>query len=264
LATDAVEKIAIRESLPMPALIASLVRRARESARRLSAVRVPILAGPLRGMTWTPGSRGKLLRIFLGTYERAHTQHFVDAVKNARVVFDVGACVGYYTLLASRLVGQGGVVYSFEPSPHNLPHLRNHVAYNRLTNVTVFAEAIGAESTTARFKFGGGPATGHLAPDGNVDVRVRRLDDVVQSTGIIPDVLKIDVEGGEVNVLDGARESLTRHRPILFLSTHGPYMHSRCLTRLNALGYQGTTLEQTADGSCEMLFVKPHAESQAA
>ncbi|MEX0586786.1 MAG: FkbM family methyltransferase, partial [Pirellulales bacterium] len=161
----------------MPGPIASLVRHVRRRARHFSAVRAPILGGPLRGMTWSPSSRGKLLRIFFGTYEREQTRRFVDLVKSSitqppRVIFDVGACVGYYTLLASRLLGPRGVVYAFEPSPQNLFHLRNHVAYNRLANVQVFAEALGAADGTARFNVGEGTGTGHLAANGNIEVRV--------------------------------------------------------------------------------------------
>ena len=100
---------------------------------------IPILQGRLKGRFWIRGSSND--GCWLGSYERKKTRLFEKTVTGGSVVFDIGANVGYYTLLASLLVGPGGKVFSFEPVPRNLFYLRKHLAMNRLKNVTVFEEA---------------------------------------------------------------------------------------------------------------------------
>ena len=87
-------------------------------------LRFPILAGPLRGRWWLPATRGKLLRIYLGTYEREQTALFRELIRPGHTVLDVGAHVGYYTVLASALAGPRGAVWAFEPNPANAGCLR--------------------------------------------------------------------------------------------------------------------------------------------
>ncbi|HEX6372114.1 MAG TPA: FkbM family methyltransferase [Longimicrobium sp.] len=201
-------------------------------------MRLPIIAGRLRGRWWLPASRGKILRILNGTYEREQTRLFEQLLRPGGVVLDVGANVGYYTLLASVLVGEGGAVHAFEPEPRNAGFLRRHVQINRLRNVTVQQAAVSDRAGTARFTFGTGSGTGHLADAGALEVRTLRLDDYCAQHAPAPAAIKIDVEGAEMSVLHGARETLARLRPVIFLSTHGPEVHRASLAFLRQLGYR--------------------------
>jgi FkbM family methyltransferase len=201
-------------------------------------VRLPIIAGRLRGRWWLPASRGKILRILNGTYEREQTRLFEHLLRPGGVVLDVGANVGYYTLLASVLVGDGGAVHAFEPEPRNAEFLRRHLRINGRRNVTVQQAAVSDRAGTARFTFGTGSGTGHLGEAGTLEVRTLRLDDYCAEHGIVPAAIKIDVEGAEMSVLAGACETLARHRPVLFLSTHGAEVHAASLGFLRGLGYQ--------------------------
>lgn len=201
-------------------------------------LRLPIIGGALRGRWWRPASRGKILRILNGTYEREQTALFQQLLRPGATVLDVGANVGYYTLLASVLAGDAGRVHAFEPEPKNAGFLRDHVRINRRRNVTVQQAAVSDRAGTARFDFGGGSGTGHLADTGAIEVRTLRLDDYCAEHGLAPSAIKIDVEGAEVSVLEGARETLARHRPILFLSTHGAEVHRACLAFLRGLDYE--------------------------
>ena len=201
-------------------------------------MRLPIIAGRLRGRWWLPASRGKILRILNGTYEREQTALFERLLRPGHTVLDVGANVGYYTLLASVLVGDAGRVHAFEPEPRNAGFLRRHAAINRRGNVRVEQAAVSDRAGTARFDFGSGSGTGHLADAGALEVRTLRLDDYCAEHGLAPDALKIDVEGAEVSVLEGARQTLERHRPVLFLSTHGAEVHAPSLAFLRGLGYR--------------------------
>ena len=111
--------------------------------------------------------------------------------------FDVGAHVGYFTLMLSRLVGPNGHVFAFEPHPHNLAYLHRHLDLNEIQNVTVVAKAVSGKSGTATFR--GDDATGSLG-DGAMVVETCRLDDFP-----LPDFVKIDIEGGEHAALDASR-----------------------------------------------------------
>jgi FkbM family methyltransferase len=171
-------------------------------------------------------------------------------------VLDIGAHVGYYTLLSAVLAGEHGTVWSFEPHPRNCAWLRGHIALNGLANVRIEEAAMGAHEGTTRFVEGTGSGTGHVAAEGGLVVRVHRLDDFCREHDITPDVVKLDVEGAEADVVAAARDVLTRARPVLFLSTHGPDVHNRCLSLLEELGYclspiLGDDIRRTSEVLCE-------------
>lgn len=215
-------------------------------------MRLPIFGGVLRGRWWLPASRGKVLRILNGTYEREQTRLFQEHIRPGATVLDVGAHVGYYTLLSAVLAGPGGKVHAFEPNPANADFLRRHVRINRLGNVRVEQAAVSDRAGRARFDFGTGSGTGHLADAGALEVRTLRLDDYCAEHGLAPTAVKIDVEGAEMSVLKGARETLARHHPTLFLSTHGAEVHAASLAFLSGLGYRprpilGGDLETTTE-----------------
>ncbi len=196
------------------------------------------MGGRLRGRWWLPASRGKILRILGGTYEPEQTRLFEEHVRPGSVVLDVGAHVGYYTVLSAVLAGARGAVWAFEPNPRNARFLRRHAEINGLRNVRVTEAAASDAAGTARFDFGSGSGTGRLAAGGALEVCTIRLDDFCAEHGIAPSAVKIDVEGAERAVLEGARETLARHRPVVFLSTHGDDVHRACLRYMAASGYR--------------------------
>jgi FkbM family methyltransferase len=200
-------------------------------------VRLPILAGPLRGRWWLPASRGKILRILGGGYEPEQTALFQEWIRPGATVLDVGAHVGYYTLISSVLAGPRGRVLAFEPNPRNCAFLRRHVAINGLRNVEVEPAAVAEAAGSARFDFGTGSGTGHLAEGGALEVRTVALDEACRARGLTPNAVKIDVEGAELQVLRGGEDIVTRARPVIFLSTHGAQVHRACLDWLGERGY---------------------------
>jgi len=152
-------------------------------------------------------------------------------------VIDVGAHVGYYTLLASMLAGDSGSVWAFEPEPTNAAFLRQHMYLNHCNNVHVEELAVSNSSGRARFLCGKGSGTGHLDTTGDMEVRTVRLAEFCDARGIRPTALKIDVEGAEAEVLEGARDLIRAARPVIFLSTHGAALHRQCLSWLRDDGY---------------------------
>jgi FkbM family methyltransferase len=214
---------------------------------------LPIIAGPLRGRWWLPAARGKILRVLGGSYEREQTELFERWIEPGQTVVDVGAHVGYYSLLASVLVGESGSVHAFEPDRRNARFLRRHVRMNRRSNVTVVEVAVADRTGISEFRTAGGSGTGRLDAGGDRQVPTIRLDDYCSDRGIAPDVLKIDVEGAEVEVLAGAAAVLSSG-PVLFLSTHGRERYARSVDLLGELGYRVEPIPGTIhDASAELL-----------
>lgn len=155
----------------------------------------PVLQGPLRGMKWVTGSG--VHGYWLGIYENEKQQKFIQHVKKGGVVYDIGANVGFYTLLSSVLVGETGQVVAFEPLPANIVYLERHLAMNRIRNVQVVQAAVSDENGTAMFSDRTERSSGHLDHAGKLEVRTITLDTLYERGEIPPpDIMKIDVEGG--------------------------------------------------------------------
>lgn len=202
-----------------------------------SSATVPILQGPARGSMWIVGSGNH--GFWMGSYEYHKRRRIELDVLPGMVFYDIGAHVGYYTLLTSALVGSEGSVYAFEPSPRNLRFLHHHVRLNDLSNVKIIEACVAKRSGRRTFAPGSDSFRGHLAPDGELEIRSVAIDPLVAAARIRPpDVVKIDVEGGEVEVLEGARETLQKHGPDIFLATHGARLEERCVRILGELDYR--------------------------
>ena len=214
--------------------------------QRLSWVLVPIQGGPIKGYRFGLFTGTRFIR---GTYHR-HEAERIERLANAGdVVFDIGAHVGYYTVLASRVVGDRGRVFAFEPLPLNLEYLNRHIRSNRLTNVTVFDAAVGSTEGRRPFDIGKGSGRGRL--DANSDntltqVQVLKLDALFREGRLpCPNLIKMDIEGGEAEALRGATVMLSQCCPIVLLSTHGPAVKIECKSILASLGYRLSYLSKS-------------------
>jgi FkbM family methyltransferase len=220
----------------------SLAGRAVRAPLRLipAGAVLPILKGPLRGSRWVAGSATH--GCWLGTYEQSTQATLTELIHPGMTVFDVGANVGFFTLLASRLVGPAGRVYAFEPLPRNIAYLRHHLALNGVeARVEVVPAAVSDRHGAGLFAAGANPLMGRLSDAGDIVTTVR-LDDFP-----VPHVVKMDIEGGEVAALDGAPNMLAAE-PSLFLSTHGAGAHEACMTRLERAGYALQVLASSSPG----------------
>ena len=216
---------------------------------------LPILRGRLKGKKWVLNAGGKIARLLLSTYEIEQTSCFEKMIKEGNTILDIGASIGYYTLLSSYLVGNKGKVFAFEPDPTNLFYLEKHITLNRLTNVTLIKSAVSDNNGFLYFEKGSGSGTGHISSTGNVKVNTITLDEFIRNHQIIPDFIKIDVEGAEFQVLSGAKTILNEYHPTLFLSTHGKDIHQKCCLFLTNLNYQiqpliGQDLENATELVC--------------
>ena len=201
---------------------------------------VPIMQGRLKGKRWTVGSGTH--GCWLGTYEYEKQHLFTDTIQSGAVVYDIGANVGFYTLLSSEVVGSEGHVVSFEPAPRNLRWLKRHLRLNRIKNVTLIEAAVSDSTGETFFDQESTGFMGHLSATGGknaVRVATVSIDELLEQGRVpIPQYMKIDVEGAEASVLHGAKKLLAEHRPTLFLATHGKQVHSECCTLLENAGYE--------------------------
>jgi FkbM family methyltransferase len=223
-----------------------------------SGTQMPILQGPLHGKRWIIGSSNH--GCWLGSYEYSKQKAFSAAIKRGDVVYDLGANVGFYSLLASVLVGPEGQVFSFEPVPKNLTFLRRHLELNRVRNCSVRDVAVSCSDGTSKFDLGRNSSMGHLTCDSQnaLSVRTVALDNLIASGQVPPpNVIKCDIEGGEYDALRGASEILSKHSPMIFLATHGPEVHDRCCRLLTNLHYQLTPLDDLPLSlTCEVLATR--------
>lgn len=197
-----------------------------------------ILSGPLRGKKWVAGAASH--GYWLGTYERNVLRAFRDAVHAGATVYDIGANVGLYSLLASMRAGTTGCVYAFEPVERNLAYLKRHIRLNNAENCRILEAAVADVEGKTRFaQSPHGHSMGRLASNGNLEVGCVTVDGCIYGpTGLRPpNVLKIDVEGAEREVLRGARRSLAEFHPTVFLEVHGTEQHRDCRDFLRSVGY---------------------------
>jgi len=191
--------------------------------------------GPYRGLRFRAFT-GLGLKFKIGYRDTEEVDICIKSIRPGHQVYDVGSNAGQYAMLFSRLVGGKGSVMAFEPDPEMARKLRENLSLNRIVNVEVVESAVGSRSGTAQFDSTGG-GTGHLSAAGSVAVSMLTLDQL----GRDPDFIKIDVEGHESDVLEGARETIARKRPPLLIELHNPEQDrevGRILMDLNYSAYR--------------------------
>ncbi len=215
--------------------------------------KVPILQGRLKGQKWIVGA--SVHGCWLGSYEHEKQVFMERHVKEGTVFFDVGANVGFYTLLASLLVGSQGRVISFEPVPQNLAFLKEHIRLNSITNATVIEAAVADFDGTTSFAKGANRSEGHIDANGEFEVKAISLDQLISSNQIpAPDYLKIDVEGAEMMALSGASQMLEEFHPSIFLATHGAEIHQQCCRFLASIGYALQAIDRGSVEKTDEIF----------
>jgi len=186
-------------------------------------------------------------------------------LRQGMIVLDIGAHHGFYTLLSSKLVGPAGKVFAFEPSPREQKALRLNLILNRCKNVSVQALALSDAETQTDLYVANDEHTGFnsLRPPGisgpttQVKVITKRLDDWLREAKVDrADLVKLDVEGGELAVLQGGANFLERRpRPVILAELENARSESwghranDTASLLQSRGFEWFTLLQ--DGTLE-------------
>jgi FkbM family methyltransferase len=160
------------------------------------------------------------------------------------VFYDIGANIGFFSLLASRIVGKDGRVIAFEADPEIAARLRLHVRRNDFLALSIEQSAVWSEASMVLFERtdpamspdrGLGHVVSKSAGD-TIQVNAVSLDEYVR-TAPAPDFLKCDVEGAEVEVFRGAQRLLTEKRPIILCEMHSKENHRVLLEEFARFGY---------------------------
>ncbi|MCH8863997.1 MAG: FkbM family methyltransferase [Chloroflexi bacterium] len=154
-----------------------------------------------------------------GAYEPIETEVLEREINEGDVVLDIGANIGYYTLIAARLVGNKGKVFAFEPSPDNFALLEKNVAVNGYKNIIPVPKAVSDESGKIRLfmdEASGVSNRIHDPGDGRKSITVEAitLDGFFQDYKGEINFIKMDIEGAEARALQGMRGLLKKNRKI--------------------------------------------------
>ena len=178
-----------------------------------------------------------------GVYEEGVTRIFKNEIKLGAVVLDIGANIGYHTLTAARLVGQDGKVFAFEPEPSNFDLLVRNVKINSYSNVIPVQKALSNKRGRARLFLHGTYSVVYslsqncvsilsvqddVSISGRyVEVDVETLDELLKDYEGKIDFIKIDVQGGEMAVLEGGRNVIEKNKDLKIVTEFWPAGLSR-------------------------------------
>ena len=210
-------------------------------------VEVKIAAGDLAGFTILLDMQIDK-DYWLGTYELQLQSALRELVPTGALIFDVGANIGYVSLLLAKAAGVNGNVFAFEALPSNVDQLRRNVALNGMERrVTVIDGAVTQAPGPAHFLVHASGGMGKVAGSAGREDRYQSevtvpgisLDEFVYGQGNPPpQVVKMDIEGGEVLALPGMRRVLAEARPLMLMELHGPESSRVAWESLNAAGYK--------------------------
>jgi FkbM family methyltransferase len=219
---------------------------------RDSLIWVQIERGPAAGLWMHLNPRtGQIVQ--QASVEARMQQAIVEYLRPGMTFYDLGANIGFFSLLGARIVGSRGHVFSFEADPEIAGRLRENLARNNFANAAVEEKAVWSEPGSVSFARidsnsspdrGLGRVTSSASGESDqITVEATSLDHFALSYPP-PDMLKCDVEGAEAAVFDGASRLLREHRPILLVEMHSAENHKLLTHKFSELGYSCRDLDE--------------------
>jgi FkbM family methyltransferase len=244
----------------VPLLGAILRKLGNRLVPRGTLVWAKIESGPARGLRVLVDARtGAEQR--RGIREPAVQETLLRSLSAGDAFFDLGANVGFFSLLASRQVGPEGKVTAFEPDPEIAERLRQTIERNHASNMKVVEAAVWSSEGAVSFERAfGSPdrGLGHVTGGGvggeQISVRAITLDEYAR-TATAPDVIKCDVEGAEVEVFRGARQLLGTRRPVVICEVHSAENLEQLRSLFQETGYHMQLLEPEGNFPIHILAV---------
>lgn len=204
-----------------------------------------------------------------GEYDAELFEDLGGLTAEGKTIFDLGGFMGVSSLLFARLVGTSGRVLCFEPNPWNQQRIRTNLSRNPklARSISLYGMALGDSVGKMEMLLSDNVDTGYSSTSQSVSshgtlpkdhlislgfyhrtVTLVTLDAFVKETGIIPDILKVDIEGAEHFFLTGAEETIANHRPIIYMEVHSPFCAWQCSQKLQRMGYVSRLLFEESDG----------------
>lgn len=161
------------------------------------------------------------------------------------VIVDAGAFTGEYAIYAARLVGPTGHVFAYEPDPANCAQFRRNVRRAKVNNITIIERGLWNEETTLYFETDGDLTRVSPAPT-TIQAAVTSLDSDLLARNLPRlDFVKMDIEGAEIQAIEGAKEVITRFSPAFAIASYhivdGRQTCTRVETQLRNIGYETVT-----------------------
>lgn len=213
---------------------------------------VQIQHGPAQGL-WMRVNPRTGQNVLGGIGEPAVQQVMEQRLSPGMTFYDLGANIGFFSLLAARLVGPSGRVFSFEADPEIAARLAENLSYNKFTHAVVEEKAVWSKPATVSFA----RVDSNISPDrglGHVSVGEPPASSVISVEAIsldqyvlfhpAPDFIKCDVEGAEVAVFEGAERLLREKRPVLLVEMHSEENQRVLMSKFRQCGYASSNLDE--------------------
>ncbi len=263
----------------------SLYRRIAHSANSITAKpkleNVAFTAGHASGLVMRMDPHGSWQQEMIeGKYdiELFDELHQHLASKKPAVIYDIGAHVCFHTLVFAKMAGETDHVYAFEPNAANSERARENIELNPSVNkrITLLQTALSNENGVTTFlstnDIEGGTSTGGFITNASTlwernrytekvgfkegKVQLATIDTLIAEGKIKPPtVMKVDVEGAEQLVLEGAKSMLKAHHPVIVIEFHSIYSAYSSMEHLNAFGYTSKLLKKEPDGRVMIIAV---------
>lgn len=227
--------------------LSGLLRKALNKTVAEGLSMVTVTGGPLKGKRILLDMKNEKSR-WLGTYEPELVEASSHLIKPGMTIYDVGANIGYLSMIFAEFTGAGGKVLAFEPLPENANRINQNARLNEFQQIRVYENAVIDTERPVIFlrhrSVGMGKAEGSAGRtdqeyESELSVKGISLDDFVFNKGNpAPDLIKIDIEGGEVMALPGMKRIMAQISPILMIELHGEESELVAWNELSACGYE--------------------------
>jgi FkbM family methyltransferase len=236
----------LREQIKRLPIIGALLHEVYLRIFRNEGQKIVIETGPLAGKVWVRFMRTYNDQYCSGTYEPGIQKALAKHLRPGMVFYDIGANAGFFSLLGSLLVGPSGRVISFEPHPATARSCKAQLKANSLENVTVVVAAVTDTVGTAELSDGEYSVMTSLKDAGTapktITVATTTLDREITEYPV-PDVVKIDIEGAEIDALRGAHVLIDNNKPIFLVELHSKELATQYEALMKAYGYQTFSTE---------------------
>ncbi len=211
--------------------------------------------------------------VSLGQYEPKTTSIFRSLIAEGMAVVDIGANLGYFTLIAAGKVGPSGKVFSYEPDPHNFALLKKNIDANNFRQAMAIPLALSDQAGTRELFFGDNQCTLSFADKRGAGrsetVQTDTLDNSLKAFGSPRiDIIKMDIEGAEPIALEGMKETIARSPKLAMLFEYHPNAIERIglsplafLKRIEELGFALSVIDEDSGTSTSIQDITAFAES---